>query len=799
MKNHSTKSFLLFFAILFFFSSSQAQISYLNVTSVSNLPYTQDLNDIWGYVDATGVEYALVGTRTGTSIVSLANPSTPTEVLFIPGATSLWRDLKTWGNFAYVTADQGADGLLIIDLSPLPSGTPTYQFWKPELTFNNSTDTLEKAHNLYIDEAGFCYIAGSNISAGETFILDVNTTPGSPLLRGATLPVYAHDAYTRGDTLWTSNINAGTFSAYDVSNKTSPVIIGNQATPRDFAHNAWISDDGNSLFTTDEKSNAWVASFDVSDLGNIKELDRYRTPNPNTIPHNTHTLNDYLVTSYYTDGLIVIDASRPDNLIEVGRYDTYNLTPSTGFYGAWGAYPYLPSGLILISDINTGLHVLQPTYQRACWLEGIVTDQMTSALLFDVDVEILNTYSNDATDFSGVYKTGMGISGTYDVEFKKAGYIPQIISITLSNGVVTTQNVALVPAVAFTLAGQVVDSINPTMGLANAIVHLQSSLYEYTTTADANGNFSVVIYPDNNYQIIAGSWGHNAKQFNLAALDSSAIPTQIYPLRQGYKDEFALDYGWTEFGDATTGKWERGIPESISTWQGSVLPEEGDLIGDIGEYCLITGNNGNGTHGVDDVDNGATTIVSPVMDLSGATNPVLNYHYFFNVNWPASGIDSFEVYMTNGTDTVTLSSTTAPQYSWSSKQSISIVNYISLTNNMRVYFKVNDASSTALESLVDLFEISDTNTTAVNVIPAKDITVLSYPNPFEQNIRIDYTIDNDNVQNLPLEVYNALGQSIEKRMVPSTSGSLELGNYWEAGIYFIRLGSKTIKVVKTKA
>ncbi len=798
MKNHSTKSLFFFLAILFYSCSSQAQISDLNVTSVSNLPYTQELNDIWGYVDGTGVEYALVGTRTGTSIVSLANPSAPTEVLFIPGVTSIWRDLKTWGDFAYVTSDQGSDGLLIIDLSPLPSGTPTYQFWQPELTINNATDTLRKAHNLYIDEAGFCYIAGSNINTGETFILDVNTTPGSPILMGATLPIYAHDAYARGDTLWTSDINAGTFSAYDVSDKNNLVMIGNQSTPRDFAHNVWISDDGNALFTTDEKSNAWVGSFDVSDLGNIRELDRYRTPNPNTIPHNTHTFNDYLVTSYYTDGLIVIDASRPDNLIEVGRYDTYNLTPSTGFYGAWGAYPYLPSGVILISDINTGLHVLQPNYQRACWLEGIVTDQMTSAVLFDVDVEILNTYSNDETDFSGVYKTGMGVSGTYDVEFKKAGYIPQVISVTLSNGVVTTQNVALVPAVAFTLTGQVVDSINPTTGISNAIVHLQSSLYEYTTTADANGNFSVVIYPDNNYEVIAGNWGHHAKLFNLVALDSTAIPAQVYPLRQGYKDEFVLDYAWSEFGDATTGNWVRGIPAPVSTWQGSVLPEEGDLIGDIGDYCLITGNNGNGTHGLDDVDNGATTIVSPVMDLTGITNPILNYHYFFNVNWPASDLDSFEVYMTNGTDTVTLASTTDPQYSWSAKQSISIANYISLTNNMRVYFQVNDASGTALESLVDLFEISDSNATSVHLISAEAIDVQYYPNPFVQNIRIDYTIDNNTLENIPLEVYNALGQSIEKRMVPATAGSLELGDRWEAGIYFIRIGSKTIKVIKTK-
>ncbi|BDS11030.1 choice-of-anchor B family protein [Aureispira anguillae] len=798
MRYCQTKIAIIPLFILFFSAWAQAQPQNFNLTSIGNLPYAQELNDIWGYVDDTGIEYALVGTRTGTSIVSLATPSNPTEVLFIPGATSIWRDLKTWGDYAYVTSDQGKDGLLIIDLSPLPNGTPTYQFWKPELTINNATDTLWKAHNLYIDEAGFCYIAGSNISAGETFILDVNTTAGSPVLLGATLPIYAHDAYTRGDTLWTSDINDGTFSVYNVSDKTNPIIMGNQTTPRDFAHNAWISDDGQTLFTTDEKSNAWVAAFDVSDLGNIQELDRYRTPNPNTIPHNTHTFNDYLVTSYYTDGLIIIDASRPDNLIEVGRYDTYHLTPETGFYGAWGAYPFLPSGLILVSDINTGLHILQANYQRACWLEGIVTDQSTSATLFDVDVQILNTYAEDQTDLFGIYKTGIGVSGTYDVEFKKAGYIPQTIQVTLNNNQVTTQNVQLVPATAFTLSGQVVDSINPSWSIGNAVLHFQSSLYEYTTTADANGNFSLVIFPDNDYKIIAGHWGNHAKIFDLVALDSTVIPNQVYPLARGYKDEFALDYGWSEFGNATAGKWERGIPSPLYTWQGSVLPEDGDLTHDIGSYCLITGNNGNGIHGTDDVDSGATTIMSPPMNLSNAVDPILTYHYFFSANWPPSGLDSFEVYMTNGTDTVTVMSTQIPNYTWSGKEEVRILDHLALSNNMRVYFKVNDDSGTALEALIDLFEIVDSLSTAVTVIPDQTIDLHYFPNPFSHTINIDYEMQDHASEKLDLHVYNALGQLIEQKVVEQRTGTLELGHSWNAGVYFVNIGRQSIKIVKSQ-
>ena len=70
-------------------------------------------------MDETGIEYALVGARKGTSVVSLASPENPVEVFWEPGMESIWRDLKTWQNHAYITTE-AENGLLIMDLSPLP-------------------------------------------------------------------------------------------------------------------------------------------------------------------------------------------------------------------------------------------------------------------------------------------------------------------------------------------------------------------------------------------------------------------------------------------------------------------------------------------------------------------------------------------------------------------------------------------------------------------------------------------------------------------------------------------------------
>jgi len=118
-------------------------------------------NDIWGYVDGTGIEYALLGTRHGTSIIRLDNPSNPQEVAFIPGPQSVWRDIKVHGNYAYTITEQtgSGQGLQIIDLSNLPTSA----------SLVNTVDTwFNRAHNIFIDN-GYAYVIGSNGGGGNAY------------------------------------------------------------------------------------------------------------------------------------------------------------------------------------------------------------------------------------------------------------------------------------------------------------------------------------------------------------------------------------------------------------------------------------------------------------------------------------------------------------------------------------------------------------------------------------------------------------------------------------------------------
>jgi hypothetical protein len=57
--------------------------------------------------------------------------------------------------------------------------------------------------------------------------------------------------------------------------------------------------------------------------------------------------------------MTVLDISNTADPKEVGYFDTFPVSDNTSFNGAWGVYPYLPSGVVLISDISSGLYVVR--------------------------------------------------------------------------------------------------------------------------------------------------------------------------------------------------------------------------------------------------------------------------------------------------------------------------------------------------------------------------------------------------------------------------------------------------------
>jgi choice-of-anchor B domain-containing protein len=431
--------FILLFSISLF---SAAQF---NLVQRSTLQFPgQTAAGVWHYVDSLNHEYALVGTQNGISIVDVTNPDTCVFILQVPGISNLWQELKTNGPYAYAVtegASASGDGLQVIDLRFLPDSAPAH-YWNGDGPINGQ---LHSAHTV-TTEGRYLYINGHHIDALHrgVIIADIND-PLSPHFVGADTMNYCHDSYVRGDTLWASEVYAGKFAAYDISDKAHPMLLASHATPNAFNHNTWLSDNARYLFTTDEINHAPLASYDVSDFGNIELLDQYSVlntviPANNDEVHNVRVLNDFLVNACYGSQVTIVDAKRPANLIEVGNFPVLTSL-------AWDVDPYLPSGNIIATGRTTGLYVLTPTYVRACYLEGVVTDSVTGLPLNAAHVQILSTYVNDSTLLSGEYKTGYPTAGTYDVQFTLAGYQTKTITgVVLTNGILTTLNAQLSPS-----------------------------------------------------------------------------------------------------------------------------------------------------------------------------------------------------------------------------------------------------------------------------------------------------------------------------------------------------------------
>ncbi|TAE47529.1 MAG: choice-of-anchor B family protein, partial [Bacteroidetes bacterium] len=521
-----------------------------NMTLVGQLPYpAAELSNIWGYVDPQGREYALVGLTTGVSVVDLQNPAQPVEIQRIPGAVSDWREIKTWQNFAYATNETGG-GLLIMDLSGLPD-TITYK--------DTVLAGINTAHTLWIDD-GWLYLNGPDQFEGGTAIFNLNPHPDRPVLTGTYEQAYVHDMYSRGDTAYLAEILEGTFTLLDISDRSNPEVIVTVGYPNAFTHNTWLNDAGTVCFTTDELPAASIIAWDISNPANIRQLDNIRSglSKGKAIPHNVHVRNDYLISSYYRDGVHITDASRPGNMVEVGYYDTSPLE-NEGFNGVWGVYPFLPSGLILASDIEGGLFVLQASLRRASWLEGSITDGETGELLGDVELILGDSLSQEKSRTDGSYAMGIADPGTYTIALYKYGYERDTLTVQLDSAIVTPLDIVLTPSPRVDVQVQIREALSLAgIGGATLLARSLDGATEQTFSTDASGNLLLERFVVNDYQFIAGKWGYlSAEQFLQPDSNNNQI---TFLLQKGYADDFSLDLGWKVQSDLLRGAWEKGKP-----------------------------------------------------------------------------------------------------------------------------------------------------------------------------------------------------------------------------------------------
>lgn len=352
--------FAMFFSLQFTYSQDSLNVNLLFHWDDNTLPgssaYNNTFNEIWGFVQ-NNREYAVIGSTMGTHIFDVTDPVNAVEADFVPGGAQgtniIHRDFHDYNGYLYMVADEGTNSTIqIVDLSYLPDSV--------QIVYDSNA-LIRRAHNIFIDTTtAKLYAAGGYTTAPNNLSVYSLANPTQPVfLKAFNSAGYVHDLYVLNDTAF---LNAGFNGLFivDFTDTQNPVTI-NTLTNYPFSgynHSGWLNDAGNIYVLADETHGMPLKVIDVTDFNNMQVLSTLSSGvTSNSIPHNIIIKDNYAYVSYYYDGLQIFDISDPLNPVKTGFYDTSNETNFNSYKGAWGIYPYLPSGNVLISDMQNGLYV----------------------------------------------------------------------------------------------------------------------------------------------------------------------------------------------------------------------------------------------------------------------------------------------------------------------------------------------------------------------------------------------------------------------------------------------------------
>ncbi|MBK97238.1 MAG: hypothetical protein CL672_00370 [Balneola sp.] len=308
---------------------------------------------------------------------------------------SAWRDMKVFNDHMFVVSDAQIHGVQVFDLTRLRTFEDQFLSFKEDALYTK----LGNAHNIAINEAtGFGYAVG--VTQADTcgsrnktglHIIDLNK-PKNPTFAGC----YS-DPATEVNSLYSAGIGyihdtqcilyngpddrhkdkelcfssaEGAVVITDVDDKNNPKTLSTTSHPdMGYSHQGWLTEDHRYFLMNDELDelnfgrNTKTYIWDVSNISEPTFLG-YHTHNTNSIDHNLFVRDNYLIQSNYSSGLRVFDLLdvHKARLNEVAYFDSEPTHNEANWNGSWGNYPYLPSGILLISDIRNGLFIVRPDY-----------------------------------------------------------------------------------------------------------------------------------------------------------------------------------------------------------------------------------------------------------------------------------------------------------------------------------------------------------------------------------------------------------------------------------------------------
>jgi len=368
---HSISIILLVFTAHFSTLIAQNALNLLSTWSDSTLvgssAYDNTYNEVWG-IAVNDSEFAIIGSTAGTHFINVTNPSSISEAFFVAGGTAgaqiIHRDYHDNQGFLYAVADEGSNSTLqIIDIRDLPNSINVVY---------DSKELIRRSHNIFIDSSSnvmySCISAGTTLPYARLRTFDI-TDPTNPVVMHdyASIGGYSfqqvHDAYVIRDTAYL-NCGPSGMAAINFKDPANPELLY-ALLPQDYPqpgynHSGWLSPDGNTYVMADENHGHDMKVYDVTDKREFQFIGLLNagSSNPYSIPHNQIIHGKYLYSSYYYDGLQVYNMEDPLNITREYYFQTSSINHSQSYEGAWGVYPFLPSGNVLVSDMQNGLFVL---------------------------------------------------------------------------------------------------------------------------------------------------------------------------------------------------------------------------------------------------------------------------------------------------------------------------------------------------------------------------------------------------------------------------------------------------------
>ena len=375
---------------------------------------TTGANDSWGWTDPDdGKEYVLMGLENGTAFIDISDPVNPIYLGKLPTATgtTVWRDIKTYNNYAFIVSEASGHGMQIFDLTHLRNVN------NPPVTFTEDAhySGFSDAHNIVINEnTGYAYAVGTNTFGGGAHFVNIQDPLNPVAAGGFSADGYTHDAqvvtyigpdadYVGSEIYIGSNGSGQIISIVDVTNKSNPQGISTLSYSNSgYTHQGWFTEDHRFFLLGDEFDesnvgfNTRTIVFDLTDLDNPVLSYEYFGVTP-AIDHNGYVKGDNYYLSNYAAGLRVLDISdiENDNIVEIGFFDTYQDNNDASYNGVWNVYPYFESENIMINDRSGGFFLVR------------------SSLLNNNDFSAVNTfvvYPNPASDELTIKSNGDVIS-----------------------------------------------------------------------------------------------------------------------------------------------------------------------------------------------------------------------------------------------------------------------------------------------------------------------------------------------------------------------------------------------------